>query len=59
MAEDMEASPGTLAAAILWGNPFTDVPELGSNSLVVTDGDPDAARTQALALTSCFWACTG
>lgn len=52
----IEASVGGLSAAMLWGNPFTDVPDLNSNSLVVTDGDPDRARREAIALAGRFWA---
>src|SRR5690606_37169356 len=31
----IEASESGLSARMLWGNPFTDVPDLSSNSLVV------------------------
>ena len=51
----IEASPGGLSAAMFWGNPFTDVPDLGSNSLVVTDGDEARARREAIALAERFW----
>jgi microcystin degradation protein MlrC len=47
---------GGLAAAMFWGNPFTDVPDLCSNSLVVTDDDPDRAKREAIALAERFWA---
>jgi microcystin degradation protein MlrC len=46
---------GALAAAMLIGNPFTDVPELCSQSLVITQ-DEDTARAGALALANPFWA---
>jgi microcystin degradation protein MlrC len=52
----IEAGPGGLSAAMFWGNPFTDVPDLCSNSLVVTDGDPDRASREAVALSGRFWA---
>jgi microcystin degradation protein MlrC len=52
----IEATPGGLSAAMFWGNPFTDVPDLCSNSLVVTDGDPDWATREAVALAEAFWA---
>ena len=55
LAQQMEAGPGGLSAGVMWGNPFTDVPELRSNSLVVTDGDEQLAREQALALANLFW----
>jgi microcystin degradation protein MlrC len=50
---------GALAAAMLIGNPFTDVPELCSQSLVITDGDEAAAREGALLLAEKFWAGRG
>src|SRR5213593_3815388 len=39
----------------MWGNPFTDVPELRTNSFVVLDGDEGAARAYALNLANRFW----
>ena len=54
-AREIEASPGGLSAGMFWGNPFTDVPELRSNSLVVIDGDPDRASREALELAGVFW----
>jgi microcystin degradation protein MlrC len=33
----LEAEPGVIAAALCWGNPFTDVPELLSQVLVLVD----------------------
>ena len=47
--------PGGLSAAMLIGNPFTDVPALGSSSLVVTDNDPERAEREALKLAEGFW----
>lgn len=55
-ARAMEASGEALSAAVLIGNPFTDAPELGSQSLVVTDNDPEAASRLALELAEAFWA---
>ena len=55
LAKQIEASPGGLAAAVMWGNPFTDVPELHSSSVVVMDGDQDAASEHALDLARRFW----
>lgn len=52
----IERSPGGLSAAVFWGNPFTDVPDLCSNSLVVTDNDETRARREAIALAERFWA---
>jgi len=54
--EAIEASPGGLSAAMFWGNPFTDVPDLCSNSLVVSDGDIAQAKRDATDLAEGFWA---
>jgi len=51
----IEASPGGLSAGMFIGNPFTDVPDLRSNSIVITD-DPERAAREALALAEDFWA---
>ena len=55
-AQAIEASPGGLAAGMFIGNPFTDVPDLCSRSVVVTDNDPARAEREALALAEGFWA---
>ena len=54
-AKAIEQSPGGLSAAIMWGNPFTDVPALASNSFVVTDNDPARAEREALRIANLFW----
>jgi microcystin degradation protein MlrC len=54
-AREIEGSPGGLSAGMFWGNPFTDVADLRSNSLVVADGDPDRAAREAVRLASIFW----
>ncbi len=54
-AQELERSGKALAAGMMIGNPFTDVPELCSQSLVVTDGDPEAAEREALELARGFW----
>ena len=54
-AADLEAGAGGLSAGILISNPFTDVPELQSSAFVTTDGDPDRAAAEALALATDFW----
>ena len=56
LAQQIEASEAGLSAAVMWGNPFTDVPELRTNSFVVLDGDEAAARRQAIELANIFWA---
>ena len=54
-ALEIEAAAPGLAAAVMWGNPFTDVPELRSNALVVMDADEEAAREHAVELAGLFW----
>jgi len=55
MAKQIEASPRGLSAGVMWGNPFTDVPDLRTNSFVVMDGDKTSAIENATALANCFW----
>jgi microcystin degradation protein MlrC len=55
-ARAMEAGGEAMSAAVLIGNPFTDAPELGSQALVVTDNDAQAARRLAMELADRFWA---
>jgi microcystin degradation protein MlrC len=55
LAQDVEATPTGLAAGVLWGNPFTDVAELRTNTLVVMDGDEAAAKQYAIDLANRFW----
>lgn len=55
LAQHAESGPVGLSAAVMWGNPFTDVPELRTNSFVVMDGDEAAARRQAVEIASIFW----
>lgn len=55
-AQAIEASPGGLSAGMFIGNPFTDVPDLCSNVIVVTDDDPARAEREALAIAADFWA---
>lgn len=55
-AQALERAPHGLAAAMFIGNPFTDVPELRSNSVVITDGDPTLVASEAERLARDFWA---
>jgi microcystin degradation protein MlrC len=55
LAQQIEASDTGLSAGVMWGNPFTDVPELRTNSFVVMDGDETTARQQAIELANRFW----
>lgn len=51
----LEEEGSVLAAGIMIGNPFTDVPELCSQVLVLTDGDRAAAEREAVRLAQEFW----
>lgn len=53
--EAIERNPKGLAAAMFIGNPFTDVPQLRSNSVVITNDDPDLATREAERLAREFW----
>lgn len=55
-AQAVEVAPPGLSAGMFIGNPFTDVPDLRSNSFVVADGDPEYAARGALQLAEQFWA---
>jgi microcystin degradation protein MlrC len=54
-AKEIEQRAGALSAAMMWGNPFTDVPSLESYSFVVTDNDPSGAEREALRIANLFW----
>jgi microcystin degradation protein MlrC len=54
-AKQLEQQDRVLAAAMIIGNPFTDVPELCSQAVVVTDNDPALAGQSALRLATDFW----
>lgn len=51
----IERDGTALAAGIMIGNPFTDVPELCTQVIVETDGDPAVAETEAIRLANEFW----
>jgi microcystin degradation protein MlrC len=51
----LEAEGTALAAGIMIGNPFTDVPELCSQVLVMTDGNRVVAEREATRLAQEFW----
>lgn len=55
-AQELEVTTPGLSAGIFIGNPFTDVPDLATNSFVVADGDEEWATAQATALAERFWA---
>jgi microcystin degradation protein MlrC len=51
----IERDGTALAAGIMIGNPFTDVPELCSQVVVTTEGDAAAAEREAIRLAAEFW----
>lgn len=55
LAQEIEAGERGLSAGVMWGNPFTDVPELRTNAVVVMDGNEAAARRHSLELANRFW----
>jgi microcystin degradation protein MlrC len=54
-ARDIEQEPGVIAATVLGGFPFADVPFAGVATLVVTDGDFGLARRYATELAEICW----
>lgn len=54
-AQAIEQSPGGLSAGLFIGNPFTDVPDLASYSLVCTDNDLERAEREAIRIAQRFW----
>ena len=55
VCQTIEGSPGGLAAGVIIGNPFTDVPDLQSNAIVTTDSDPDRALREAERVARFMW----
>lgn len=54
-ARAMEREPGVIAATVLGGFPFADVPFAGVATIVVTDNDPELARHYADELAAIAW----
>ncbi|MEO2012967.1 MAG: M81 family metallopeptidase, partial [Fuerstiella sp.] len=55
LAESIEFSETGLSAGVMWGNPFTDVPELRTNSFAVMNDDETVAKEHAVELANRFW----
>jgi microcystin degradation protein MlrC len=51
----LEGQPGILAASLLPGFAYADVPQMGPSILVVSDGDADLARRSAEQLAEELW----
>ena len=47
---------GGLNGSMFWGNPFTDVPELSSFAIMISDGDEQSATEAATRSATNFWA---
>lgn len=54
-ARALEQQPGILAASLLPGFPYADVPQMGPSILVVSNGDPQQARQAADRLAEELW----
>jgi microcystin degradation protein MlrC len=55
MCQEVEASACGLAAGVIIGNAFTDVPALQSNVLITTDDDLEAAQREAKRIGRFMW----
>lgn len=55
MCQAVEASETGLAAGVIIGNAFTDVPALQSNVLITTNDDPDRAQQEAERIGRFMW----
>lgn len=55
LADAQLRRPGVLSNSILLGFPYADVPEMGSATLAVTDGDRSGARALAMELARYLW----
>jgi microcystin degradation protein MlrC len=55
-ARELEGQPGVLAASLLPGFAYADVPQMGPSVVVVADGDPALARREAAGLAARLWA---
>lgn len=54
-ARALEQKPGILAASLLPGFAYADVPQMGPSVIVVADGDKALAQKEADALAECLW----
>jgi microcystin degradation protein MlrC len=54
-ARDLEQQPSILAASLLPGFAYADVPQMGPSVLIVSDGDPERARQAADRLADELW----
>jgi microcystin degradation protein MlrC len=52
---DLEQRPGILAASVAGGYQYADVAHVGPSAVVVTDGTPEIARSEAQRLSDRLW----
>lgn len=55
LADEIRSRPGVLSASIVLGFPYSDVAEMGSATIVVTDNDPALAQQLADELGAAMW----
>ena len=55
MCQDIESSETGLAAGVIIGNAFTDVPDLQSNVIITTNDDPETAKQAAAEIGRFMW----
>lgn len=55
-AQTLEREGRALAAGVMIGNPFTDVPELCSQVVIVAGSDREFVRAETVRLSEAFWA---
>jgi microcystin degradation protein MlrC len=53
--EELEADPRVLSAGLATVQPWLDIPELGGAVLIVTDDDPELARSACASLAADVW----
>ena len=53
--QEFESTADGLSAAVIIGNPFTDVPNLRTNTIVTTNNDPRRAQEVAESLARFMW----
>lgn len=55
LAESQRSRPGVLSTSVVLGFPYADVPEMGSSTVAVTDGDRTLAQALADELADEMW----
>jgi microcystin degradation protein MlrC len=55
MVEEIEAHPDVLSASLANGHCWADVPDVGVACVVITNGQPELAQSEADRLATAFW----